>query len=251
MFEDLSFSIPVDRIECRVVDDFQLSDPVEEMRTATWEATLKKRPSAFDGTLLRLAGHHVEDNRLVLSGNRTTFSAYVATRSPEFSDDYSDAQRADPLGMTAMVSTRDNQLLVTKRSLSTDQNPGALYFIGGYAEPPERGNTVDIFSEAAREVMEEIAVSDLSRSASFAIGIAYDPVFCHPEIFLLTVSPSTAAEILESAHNAADRNEAADLFALPLLDVIDERGPLATSPKTWSYVKARGFLSQHLLGGRL
>jgi hypothetical protein len=37
LFEDRAFSIPVDYIECRVVGGFQLSDTVEEMRTATWE----------------------------------------------------------------------------------------------------------------------------------------------------------------------------------------------------------------------
>ncbi|WFU07164.1 hypothetical protein QA648_35245 (plasmid) [Rhizobium sp. CB3171] len=149
--------------------------------------------------------------------------------------------------MTAIVLTKDRSIIVTKRSLSADQNPGALYFVGGYADAPDEGDVVDLFNEAAREVMEEIAVADLSRSTSLAIGIAYDAVFCHPELFLLTVSQSTAAEILEGAHNAPDRNEAAELIALPLIDILEERGQLATAPKTWSFIRGRTFLARHLL----
>jgi 8-oxo-dGTP pyrophosphatase MutT (NUDIX family) len=247
LFQDQPFSIPVDHIACRVRDGFQLSGVVEQKRQVTWDAFRTKHPAAFDGTLLRMASHRVQGDRLIVDAGRTSFSAYVATRHPGFADEYPGAERADPLGMTALVLTRDNTVIVTKRSLSADQNPGALYFIGGYAEPAEDGDTVDLFGEAAREAMEEVAVADLKRSASFAIGIAYDPVFCHPELFLLTVSQSTAAEVLERAHDAPDRNEAAELIAMPLVDLLDEQGPFAAAPKTWSFTKGRAFLARHLL----
>ncbi|CDM61018.1 MULTISPECIES: hypothetical protein [Rhizobium] len=247
MFEDQSFSIPVDQIECRVFGNFQLSEAVEETRKANWEALLIKNSAAFDGALLRMADHRIEDGRLIVGANSTSFSAYVATRHPRFGDRHPHAARADPLGMTAVVLTADDGVIVTKRSLSADQNPGGLYLIGGYAEPGKGSDTVDLFQEVAREIAEEIAVSDLTRSASFAIGLAYDPVFCHPELFLLTVSKTSAADILKGAQNAPDRNEAAQLLAYPLRDVLDEGGPLANAPKTWSFVKARDFLRQHLL----
>jgi 8-oxo-dGTP pyrophosphatase MutT (NUDIX family) len=248
LFEDHPFSIFVDRIECNVLKSFQLSAVVDQKRQATWDAFRAKHPTAFDGALLRMANHRVEAGRLIIDAHRTSYSAYVTTRHPEFADEHPGAERADPLGMTAIVLTKDSAVIVTKRSLSADQNPGALYLIGGYAEPLEKGKTVDLFSEVAREVMEEIAVKDLNRSTSFAIGIAYDPVFCHPELFLLTVSQSTFSEILEGAHEAPDRNEAAELIALPLLDFIQEQGPFPAAPKTWSFTKARAFLAQHLLG---
>jgi 8-oxo-dGTP pyrophosphatase MutT (NUDIX family) len=149
--------------------------------------------------------------------------------------------------MTAVILTVDDAVIVAKRSLAADQNPGGLYFIGGYAEPGKDAETVDLFQDVAREIAEEIAVSDLIRSASFAIGLAYDPVFCHPELFVLTVSRSTAAGVLENAQNAPDRNEAAKLFACQLKDVFDEGSPLANAPKTWSFLKARNFLAQHFL----
>ncbi|MCQ1574957.1 NUDIX hydrolase [Neorhizobium galegae] len=247
MFEDQSFSIKVDQIECHLFGVFRLSETVEETRKASWEALLTKNPAAFDGSLLRMADHRIDDGRLIVAANSTSFSAYVATRHPGFGREYPHAERADPLGMTAVVLTADDCVIVTKRSLMADQNPGGLYLIGGYAEPCKGSDTVDLFQEVAREIAEEIAVFDLTRSASFAIGLAYDPVFCHPELFLLTVSKSTAADILEGAKSAPDRNEAAQLLAYPMIDVLDEDGPLATAPKTWSFIKARNFLAQHLL----
>lgn len=250
MFEDLSFSIPVDRIECRLVGHFELSDAVEKTRNSIWQALRSKRPAAFDGALLRLADHRVENDRLILVANRTSYSAYVATRHPEFRDEHPHAERADPLGMTAVVLTADDCAIVTRRSLDADQNPGGLYFVGGYAQPTGGSDSVDLFDDAAREIAEEIAVSDLSRSESYAIGLAYDPVFRHPELFMLTVSRSTATDVLAGARDAPDRNEAAQLFAHPLVDILDKEGPLANAPKTWSFIKASAFLARHLKVGR-
>ncbi|TBE75631.1 hypothetical protein [Rhizobium ruizarguesonis] len=165
MLEDQSFSIPVDQIECRIFGNFQFSEAVEKTRKASWEALLIKNSAAFDGALLRMADHRIEDGRLVVAANSTSFSAYVATRDPRFGDVYPHAARADPLGMTAVVLTADDSVIVTKRSLAADQNPGGLYLIGGYAEPGKGFDTVDLFQEVAREIAEEIAVSDLTRSA--------------------------------------------------------------------------------------
>ncbi|MBB2687293.1 hypothetical protein [Rhizobium sophoriradicis] len=76
----------------------------------------------------------------------------------------------------------------------------------------QRGH-IDLFNEAKREVEEEIAVPDIDRSTSFGIGLAYDPVFRHPELTLLMPSKSVAASILAGAENAPDRNEAFQLLA--------------------------------------
>jgi hypothetical protein len=246
LFQDQPFSIPVDHIDCRVGGDFHLSAPVEALRQATWQATVAKRPTAFDGALLRLDGHRLCEDRLRLAASRTTFSAYVATRDPHFSDDHPGEARADPLGMTAIVTTADHQAIVTRRSLTADQNPGALYFVGGYAEPRRIGDTVDLFADVAREVAEEIAVTDLDRGASYAIGLAYDPLYCHPELIFLAVSASTAAAILAGAHRAPDRDEAAELTAVPISDLLEGRGGPAHAPRTWSYTTSRAFLARHL-----
>lgn len=247
MFEDQPFSIPVDWIDCRIDGDFRLSAPMEVMRQAMWRSAIAARPSAFDGALLRLERHHVADGRLRLGVSRTSFSAYVATRDPDFTDHHPGHERADSLGMTAIVLTADRYAIVTRRSLSADQNPGALYFVGGYAEPPERGDAVDLFGEIAREVVEEVAVTDLIRQASFAIGMAYDPVYCHPEISFLTISRSTARDILDRASRAPDRAEAASVVAMPLAELLADGCATTDTPQTWSYLKTRAFLARHLI----
>ncbi|WP_245506437.1 NUDIX hydrolase [Rhizobium sp. PP-F2F-G48] len=197
--------------------------------------------------MLRLSDCTIDaEGWLVVSGEATSFSAYVATRHPGFTEAYPHAARADPLGLTAVVLTSDDQVIVTVRSLSADQNPGALYLVGGYAEPGDIPGTVDLFQDVAREIDEELAVGDLRRAASYAIGIAYDPVFCHPELFVLTVSGSTAADILSTSAGARDRDEAAQIFACALDAFLHADGPLADRPLTWSFVEARRFLNDHL-----
>jgi hypothetical protein len=244
MFADQPFSIPVDRIDCRLSGRFQLPDALEAGRKAAWDKFLARHPAGFDGALLRMADHRIEPDRLTIQAQATSFSAYVITRHPGFADEHPQAERADPLGLTALVVTADQHVIVTKRSLTAEQNPGALYFVGGYAEPAA-GETVDLFEEAAREIAEEIAVTDLLRSDSFAIGLAYDPVFCHPELFLLAPSRAIAADILDGARHAPDRNEAAGLFSLPLSDLLNEAGLPEHTPRTWSFLKGQGFLRQH------
>jgi hypothetical protein len=38
-----------------------------------------------------------------------------------------------------------------------------------------------------------------------------------------------------------------EIFIGTLSDVLDEGGPLANVPKTWSFIEARDFLARHLL----
>jgi hypothetical protein len=246
MFEDQSFSIPADRIDCRVRGTFQLADEVEAARAASWQALRARNAGVFDGALMRMESHDISGGRLSILGSRTSYSAYVTTRHAGFHDEHPDAARADPLGMTAVVLTADAQVIVTRRSLAAEQNPGGLYLIDGYAEPVQGSDRLDLTLEIAREIEEEIAVTDLDRAGSFAIGLAYDPVFCHPELFFFTVSKSEAQVILDGARYAPDRNEAAQLLACPLRNVLAEDGPVRDAPMTWSFSKAKKFLVRHL-----
>lgn len=145
------------------------------------------------------------------------------------------------MGLTVVVRTADDQIIVTVRSLTAEQNLGALYLVGGYVEPTEEDGPVNLFNEGNREVEEDIAVTDIGRS-SFGIGLAYDPEFCHPEMTLFMPSRSTAASILAAARNAPDRNEAAQLLACPIDQFLNEDGLFANTPKTWSFIKSRQFL---------
>lgn len=247
MFTDQSFSISVDQIECISRGRFDLREEVERRRQANWAAHLGRNPAAFDGSLLRLDAFHSDGAHLRIQSSRTCYSAYVATRHPDFAAEHPGCQRADPLGMTAVVLSADRQVIVTRRSLVADQNPGALYLIGGYADPPQGDGKLDLFLEIAREIREELAVTDLVRSASFAIGLAYDPVFCHPELFFLTASQSDAGAIIAGANQAPDRNEAAKLFVCPVTAFLANPVSLHDTPQTWSYATARAFLRNHML----
>ncbi|OLP57028.1 hypothetical protein BJF92_21205 [Rhizobium rhizosphaerae] len=244
MFDDQSFSLPADRLLCHVDGVFALEAMAEAERAARWAAFAGKRPEAFDGRLLRMAQHSVTDDALRITAQETRFSAYIATRDPNFTLRHPGVGRADPLGLTAAVLAVDGQLILTRRNLTAEQNPGCLYLVGGYAEPGSTG-TVDLLAEAAREVAEELAVTDLLRDEALAIGLAYDPVHCHPELFLLLPSASRAEDILRQVEEAQDRTEAAQLIACPLAQVIEGGSALSSATWTWSFRKARQFLIDH------
>ncbi|MGR9138693.1 NUDIX domain-containing protein (plasmid) [Rhizobium leguminosarum] len=188
-----------------------------------------------------------EEDALTLMVERTTFSAYITSRSPEFTNVFPGSGRADPLGLTVLLVSRDGKLLLTQRSLSAEQNPGAVYFIGGYAEPPKIDGNVDLFSEAAREVREEVGVEDLDVKKAWVIGMAYDPVYCHPELFFLARSSLSEQEIAEKSTCAVDRQETHNLFFTPLESALSHNsGSLNNLPKTWSYERGVNFARRHI-----
>jgi hypothetical protein len=121
---------------------------------------------------------------LSIEVSQTRFSQYIATRAPSFTERFSEAERADPLGMTAVIRTRDHQYVIGVRSEAADQNPGHLYFIGGFPESTSAPSTgFDLAGELRREIREETGIGSDSIRSSRLIGIAYDPEYCHPELF--------------------------------------------------------------------
>ncbi|WP_307146561.1 NUDIX domain-containing protein [Rhizobium tibeticum] len=234
-------------MRCLQSGAFQLKGEAKAEQEKIWSEFAAKRPPAFDGQLLRLKSFAAEEHSLTLLVERTTFSAYITTRAPEFINAFPKSGRADPLGLTVLVVSRDGKLVLTQRSLSAEQNPGAIYFIGGYAEPSKIDGDVDLFGEAAREVKEEVGIDDLDLDRTWVIGLAYDPVYCHPELFFLAQSELSEQEIVEKSASAVDRQEAHNLYFAPLeLALSQKSGNLSDLPKTWSYDRGVNFAKRHI-----
>jgi hypothetical protein len=244
--DEIYLSVPADNIICSQAGTYTLENAGKAEQEKIWAEFSRKRPSSFDGELLRLKSFRSGADTAVLTMERTSFSAYIATREPHFGTLFPGLERADPLGITVLVVSRDNQLILTQRSLMAEQNPGAVYFVGGYAEPSQVDANLNVFFEAAREVQEEIAVDDLKQSKAWVIGLAYDPVYCHPELFILAESDYTGEEIISRSLSARDRDEANGIFATAVHSVFSEdHGALPSLPKTWSYLKGIQFARRH------
>ncbi len=245
--EETHLSVMARNVRCKLAGSFEFDDAGRSEQLRVWSDFTRTRPSAFDGALLRLKSFASAEGIAAIEAERTSFSAYITSRPPSFSDEFATSGRADPLGLTVLLVSRDNHLVLTQRSLTAEQNPGGLYFVGGYAEPIARDGEINLFEEAAREVKEELGVLDVDPDRSWLIGLAYDPVYCHPELFFVVRAGHTAAEIVSLSQDADDRTEANSIFTHPIDAVLSEDvEQLATFPRTWSYIRGINFARRHV-----
>jgi 8-oxo-dGTP pyrophosphatase MutT (NUDIX family) len=201
-----------------------------------WDSYQQSHPAAFDGPLLGLSAIDCGDsNELHLLVKQTSYSQYVATRDPSFATRCPGIKRADPIGITTVVISSDERVVVTRRSASAEQNPGLLYFIGGYAEPPGAEPLDDLICRnARRELSEELGVA--SSNPMLILGLALDPVYCHPEFFLVTRLAVPASAIADLWQRATARQEASELMLLPISEFWSTSNEiLFPEGVTWSF----------------
>jgi 8-oxo-dGTP pyrophosphatase MutT (NUDIX family) len=245
--EEMYLAFDAGDLKCSIEGDFVLEGRAGVEQAIVWEGFRQSRPNAFDGKLLRLRSFSFTESRANLVAQVTSFSAYITSRDPIFLERFPESERADPLGLTVLLLGSDNRLILTQRSLNAEQNPGGLYFIGGYAEPNEFAGDLDIFDEACREVVEEIGLAQSEINERALIGLAYDPVYCHPEMFFLVRANADAEAIIAASSSAVDRHEANRIFSAPFEKLLDDSFDGGrVHPRTWSFEKGIKFARHYV-----
>lgn len=209
-----------------------------------WESHKIRYPSAFDGPLLGLVEVNNQTTKeLPLLVKRTSYAQYIATREPSFEIECPGVERANPIGMTIVLLSADDKVVVTHRSAAVDQNAGRPYFVGGYVEPPAHQNLSGVIcANAAREIEEELGMKSL---AVIIIGMARDPFYCHPELFAVSRVPVRAVDIPEVWRSARDRHEASQLSLLPISELFaNSEQVLFPAGVTWSFSAATSLLKR-------
>lgn len=222
-----------ERVSCHVSGKFEFPPHVSEHRDRIWQRHKRRWPRDFDGPLLRLSHTAVSGGSVYLECTRTGYADYIASRDPYFGEGFPGVERADPIGMTILVVSSDRRLLVSQRSEYAEQNPAALYFVGGYAEPPPTDRPVDLFAEALRELREETGIVDIDPVASRILGASYDPAFCHPELFFVVRATVRGEVLLAKVERAADAAEAQAFHLMPVEHLY--RVPDPTIAMSWNY----------------
>jgi 8-oxo-dGTP pyrophosphatase MutT (NUDIX family) len=235
---------------CQDVECVASSSPVARTEQTTlefvdtfWTSYRVLYPVAFDGPMVGLLWiESCTARKLRLRVKTTSFARYVATRSPSFASAHPKIERANPIGLTIMVVSADGQVAITKRSASLDQNPGKLYFIGGYIEPSSSGHLKGLVCKnAAREISEELG---LAGSGVAVTGMAIDPEYCHPELFAICKVADRAPEIDKAWQNAQDKREASKLMFRPIMEMLSIHFDNQKEGVTWSFLAATYLLSQ-------
>ena len=212
------------------------SAEVQQYIDQQWQKLVNIYPKMFNGEMLRLLTWK-NDDRLEMHMGTTSFAAYLATRPPEFKSLFPNQERANPQGMNIIPVTSDRKILVTRRSLNSEQNPGTLNFIGGYMNTPKEAEaSINVRREVEREIFEELGVETTKIQNVVVQGLGYDPVHCHPELFTVAYLAKSSDEILTDWHTAQDAKEANNImfFSSEELIELSDKGKLPF-PTCWSF----------------
>ena len=127
--------------------DNKPADPeFESEKASVWESRKAKTPGLFNSSKFRFNGLECKKNHLSLYLGLTDYKDYVCTNMNEdkwqylakiSGELYGDQQTcfAHPLGVGAVVVSRDNQVLFIRRSHMVYEAPGMVDVPGGHPEP--------------------------------------------------------------------------------------------------------------------
>ncbi len=162
----------------------------------SWAAALaeaaKTGKHLFDGPLARLEGHRASAGRLDLALSPTSYRWFWGTNCRDRT--LPRERRANPLGVSAVVVTADNWLILGRRSQRVALYAGRVHPFGGCVEPA-RAN--DVAGEIRRELAEEAGLEDDDLLHLDCLGLVEDDQLVQPEL-------------LFAAHVALDRRAIED-----------------------------------------
>lgn len=196
---------------------------------ATWASELARAARdgrhLFNGPILRLVESRVQTtaagSRLELFAAPATYMEFVGTNlDPECRPDFAGgpwpwAHFANALGTSAVVVTRDGQLVAGRRSDRVLGNPGCVHAFGGILEAADRrGAQVDVFASLRRELHEELGVTADEVGDAVLEGMILEPEIHQPELIFHVSVALPLAELTHRWQRAESRDEHAALVTL-------------------------------------
>ncbi len=142
----------------------------------------------FDGKLFRwIYVEERNDRTLRVKLGDTSYKEYVATRTPEFSQQLTREELSNPLSVCSVIETLDGYILLEKRE-GTDAHNGRFHVIGGFMErgKDDEGHTPDAFGAMNREMHEETGILEQDIREQYCLGMVYDTLVPHPELCFVT-----------------------------------------------------------------
>ncbi len=144
----------------------------------------------FNGKLSRLVRVAATAGGIELTVQPTDFQTFLTTNlihPGRFAPD----QRADAMGVSAVVRSRDGNLLLGRRSERVAFHRGRLHTIGGvldWIRPPADGQSDGgwLFDQLSKELFEELSLQPEDLMETTGLVLARDRVIAQPELLCLS-----------------------------------------------------------------
>lgn len=219
------------QIHTRVVPSTRIKHPpVEQAIQQAWEQALS-RPGVrlFDGPVCRMESINWQKEELWICLSQTSYRIVVGTNfaNPDFADIYGPEVMANPLGVSTLVLTRDQYLMMGRRNDSVAYYPNRVHPFAGSLEV--QAESIDLFDNVQRELREEIGLTPAEVESIRFLGLAEDLNLRHPESLFLTRTCLTREQI-RSRLDPAEHHNTWSVPALvePVSQVLDS--PDALTP---------------------
>lgn len=198
-----------------------ISDELQGQIDQTWQdqADLAARTNVklYDGPLCRLLDFRADTEVLELTLGPTGFKQFLGTNLTHSRLRYVHGPEvlANPLGVSAAVTTSDGFLILGRRSRRVIHNADKLHPIGGMVEPTPVGSPPpDPFAAILAELQEETNVTADAIRQVTCMGLVRDKHVVQPEM-IFDVGLSVDAHTLSGlARQAVDADEHESLILL-------------------------------------
>lgn len=156
----------------------------------------------YDGALGRLVRVAASPGRLELTLGPTCYRDFIGTNVHNAATVAGEnpAALANPLGVSVTLTTRDGYLAFGRRSRRVANHAGFLHAFGGMLEEADRcAKGYDVFGSAARELREELGISEEElQEISVAMtvgGLVRDGTWHQPELLFEATTPMTRSDL--------------------------------------------------------
>lgn len=154
----------------------------------------------FNGDLCRLNSWGIAQNRLNLFLGRTNYKELIYSNNfvQEIVKHFGMELLSKALGISAVLVSRDEKIVLIERSESVGEYPGRLDVLGGHIHPSEHAvsGVPDPFYAIKAELKEEVNLQVSENEAVICLGLIENRSTNKPELIFLIKSHRNSGEII-------------------------------------------------------
>lgn len=227
-WKDLKYQNPkIIKVEEGKNLNFSSHPEIKKKIEKEWRKAKRSNKKLFNESLYRLSGFKEESGKLVLNLGQTNFKELVGTNQLFFSDrKFFDhvirlGQKegkplkyfSNGLAVGAVIQTKDDYILISRRSKEMPFYPDTFHTIAGHPNPGSDRNSEE---SIVREIKEEVDL-DKNEYKIYFLGLVRNNQTFKPELIYLAQAKRGLAEIL--TRRGKDISEFKSLFGLKKQDL--------------------------------
>ena len=241
-FQNIFHLLWMGNLPCSAMEVYWQPEPIgkpaflQHSEKAFWNELVKKHPTAnlFNGGLAELSSFRFENDRLFLKLRPSDYRAFMYSNfhRDDIIKNYGERFVNQGLGISAVVCTSDDKIVLMKRSEQVGEYPGKLDVFGGHIEPDRHivKGVPDPCQGIRDELQEELGLLPKDIRNLRIIGLIRNAQTTKPELVFIAETAVGLKYLCEKSRSAVDGGEYDSLIDLPdetqsLKSFLEENAP--------------------------